>query len=120
MKKEVKDRWVEALRSGKYSQTKGVLRDGKGFCCLGVLCDIAKDELGINWRFNGRSYDMKSYSLVLPTIVTEWAGLRDDQGMVFPNNNDTEEPLFNPPKLNDNGASFAEIADMIEQNWEKM
>lgn len=33
----IKRKWVEALRSGKYTQTVGTLRDGYGYCCLGVL-----------------------------------------------------------------------------------
>lgn len=47
---EFKAKWLEALRSGKYTQTRGKLRrtaqQGNdpdripGFCCLGVLCDI--------------------------------------------------------------------------------
>lgn len=33
--------WVEALRSGKYSQIDGVLASENGsFCCLGVACEI--------------------------------------------------------------------------------
>lgn len=33
-------RWVDALRSGKYEQTTGVLQDSKGYCCLGVACKV--------------------------------------------------------------------------------
>ena len=33
-------KWLEALRSGKYKQTTGRLQDSKGFCCLGVACDV--------------------------------------------------------------------------------
>lgn len=42
MKPTEKDitKWCEALRSGKYSQTKGTLQDHKGYCCLGVACEI--------------------------------------------------------------------------------
>lgn len=32
--------WVNALRSGEYKQTKHHLQDKKGYCCLGVACDI--------------------------------------------------------------------------------
>ena len=32
--------WIDALRSGKYKQTYGRLHDEKGFCCLGVACDL--------------------------------------------------------------------------------
>lgn len=42
MKIELKTKWVEALRSGKYEQHRGSLiagyEDGcRAFCCLGVL-----------------------------------------------------------------------------------
>lgn len=50
--------WVEALESGKYEQTKGLLceigiDEGEfvvqktkpvGYCCLGVLCEVGNPE----------------------------------------------------------------------------
>lgn len=46
MKVKYKKRWLEALRSGEYRQTTGSLTDDEGaFCCLGVLCEILKDEI---------------------------------------------------------------------------
>jgi hypothetical protein len=48
---EDKTLWLEALRSGKYSQAFGFLkvqREGKyHYCCLGVLCEILKDKYEI-------------------------------------------------------------------------
>ena len=42
---EIKAKWLEALRSGKYEQGKGCLRDHEGkYCCLGVLADIVDPE----------------------------------------------------------------------------
>lgn len=39
MKPEVKKRWLEALRSGRFRQTRvGYLQHKTAFCCLGVLC----------------------------------------------------------------------------------
>lgn len=38
--RELIERWLEALKSGEYSQTTRTLRDDSGFCCLGVLADI--------------------------------------------------------------------------------
>jgi len=33
--------WLnEGLRSGKYPQTTGRLQDDKGYCCLGVACEL--------------------------------------------------------------------------------
>jgi len=51
MPNEIARKWLDALRSGKYSQTTGHLRKieardttdhalREGYCCLGVLCDI--------------------------------------------------------------------------------
>lgn len=40
MNKEVKQKWVDALLSGRYEKGEGyLLRDGK-YCALGVLCDL--------------------------------------------------------------------------------
>lgn len=48
-----KDLWLEALRSGEYKQVRGFLHTDKGFCCLGVACDLTKakpwdDEIHLN------------------------------------------------------------------------
>ena len=45
MVKEIKDKWVAALRSGKYKQGSGQLHNTMNdtYCCLGVLCA----ELGV-------------------------------------------------------------------------
>lgn len=52
MDPELKQKWIEALESGKYAKTTGTLRrignrnsiydsvPPDSFCCLGVLCDI--------------------------------------------------------------------------------
>lgn len=45
MDKELKAKWVDALRSGKYAQAEGVLRSADvtpGFCCLGVLLEVSQ------------------------------------------------------------------------------
>jgi len=41
MDKELKAKWVEALRSGEYQQCVGTLHDGVGYCCMGVLLEVA-------------------------------------------------------------------------------
>jgi hypothetical protein len=41
MKREIRDKWVAALRSGRYKQGRAVLkRNGTHYCCLGVLAEI--------------------------------------------------------------------------------
>lgn len=46
MNPELKARWLDALRSGKFKQTRSALADNGGHCCLGVLCEIAASEMG--------------------------------------------------------------------------
>jgi hypothetical protein len=50
--KELMEKWVEALRSGRYQQGIGKLRsiDDGQYCCLGVLCDILPPEAG-RWKY---------------------------------------------------------------------
>lgn len=37
-------KWIEALRSGKYEQDTTVLQSNKGYCCLGVGCEVLIPE----------------------------------------------------------------------------
>jgi hypothetical protein len=40
----IRNAWVADLRSGHFVQTQGNLKDGKGFCCLGVLASRYADS----------------------------------------------------------------------------
>lgn len=44
MDKEIKQKWVKALRSKKYKQGMNFLynKKQKTYCCLGVLCKVLK------------------------------------------------------------------------------
>lgn len=119
MNADVKARWVNALRSGEYQQTQGSLRrllpdEGSppGFCCLGVLCDLAEQEglvtsAPINDGFV-LAYGATRFkeSAFLPTAVMEWAGLLDDSPATY------DTTLVS---LNDGGSTFEEIAQVIEE-----
>lgn len=107
MDANVKKDWVEALRSGEYKQGTGVLKSTRDpehptYCCLGVLVDVAKKHGVKGARLDpGQTH---------PTIsVGEWAGIKAENGYISPKVNG--ECLVN---LNDHGATFAEIADLIE------
>lgn len=55
MNPDEKAEWVAALRSDKYIQGSGGLRDAfNGFCCLGVLADILVKKGKGQWA--GASY----------------------------------------------------------------
>lgn len=45
MDKRLKAKWVKALRGGDYEQGRRVLKSDEEapiYCCLGVLCEVAK------------------------------------------------------------------------------
>lgn len=104
MNKEVKTKWIEALRSGNYQQAKGYLRCGDKFCCLGVLSDIHAKEFELKWEGDTYGGEKK----VLPTIVFKWAEVKDP-------NPEIPSERAGLGGLNDGGRTFAEIADMIEK-----
>jgi hypothetical protein len=58
MDKEIKKKWMAALRSDKYQQIRKRLRKGKtGMCCLGVLCDIVEPKLWFHNKHRGFTYE---------------------------------------------------------------
>lgn len=111
-------KWIKRLRSGQDKQTTGFLHDKDGaFCCLGVACDIAvKDGL-----FKGRigtsepgniTYGAHYYNdKVLPRTMVNLLGLKDESGLLYYTAG--YDSLAN---ANDSGATFLEIADLIEKN----
>ncbi len=124
MNPAIKARWTAALRSGKYEQGAFKLNSQGKFCCLGVLCEIAR-EAGVVEAVhygNGISYapvDVDHYinasdyeDTILPRAVSAWAGLETGSPSVFVDADRTKlQPLT---ILNDNGKPFAEIANLIE------
>lgn len=47
---EIVELWIKALRSGEYKPGKLRLRRENTFCCLGVLCDLARKDGGDDWK----------------------------------------------------------------------
>lgn len=120
---DFKKRWVKALRSGKYSQTKSALRrtiphpagwkaipdpagwkvipDPRfcypiGFCCLGVACDVIDSKAWTTaeipgWRKHAGG-TVKNLPFVTRTVAEKLA------------------------QMNDQGMSFSEIADWIDEH----
>jgi hypothetical protein len=94
MNPKAKKLWLEALRSGEFQQGMGSMRNRGKHCCLGVLQEVAIKE-GV--RFEP---DWEANSTV-PDEVEYWAKLD-----IY-----DQESLAN---LNDEGATFDEIAACIE------
>lgn len=128
MDKKVKKKWVKALRSGEYEQTQGQLHknednylapkgylDPKGFCCLGVLCDleydgywvVQEDDLGyvdeVLIPAKGGRCGGAGSTTILPDKFRRKLGITPNQ------HNHLAE-------LNDDGVTFEVIASWIEEN----
>jgi len=102
-----KKRWVNALRSGKYTQGTDSLAVGTDdkieyHCCLGVACDLIDPDswkpdrslfvdVLYGWKGHG-SGTTKNLPFVTPTVGRKLA------------------------EMNDSGLTFSEIADWIEAN----
>ena len=102
MNPRIKQLWVTALRSGQYRQGRGILRSTDGaHCCLGVLCDLHAKETGTLWY-----YDYLGAFKWLPRQVADWAGLSSPDPDILGST---------LSRMNDSGATFREIADIIER-----
>jgi hypothetical protein len=123
MKRDIATKWTAALRSGEYQQGKEVLRANDSFCCLGVLCELHRQENGGEWvptqTGSSRVAGSQDYSApngdwdhsLLPEAVADWAGLRS----VGPEVGDRELA-----ERNDSGWTFSQLAGLIENNWEAL
>lgn len=120
MNQEVLRKWVAALRSGEYTQGLGHLHNATDntHCCLGVLSDLAV-KAGIlpppiPYRISDRvtlSSYKGGYTEMPPPEVYEWVRRTNHSG--------TDEPVTfaKLANMNDQGRSYAEIADAIEAAW---
>lgn len=46
-------KWIQALDSGKYKQSKGELQNRDGYCCLGVACRVLLPKKSLNLDSEG-------------------------------------------------------------------
>jgi hypothetical protein len=118
---EMFEKWVEALRSGEYKQTTEVLRSREGdcYCCLGVLCNLIdpttwdRPFFYAGWSWNNEPGEG------LPELVAELYGIEEGPATVPSGEKITIRDISDDSLagLNDSGATFAEIADVIEAEF---
>ena len=99
MERKIKKLWLDALRSGEYEQCKSKLHDGEGFCCLGVLYDVAVDGW---WTKDGEWATDDGENAVLRMSTRSKLGLPDHIHRAAIRSNDAD-------------VTFAEIADWLEK-----
>lgn len=121
---EIKELWCNALESEEYTQAKGRLRTEAGFCCLGVLSDLAVKAGVQKWVYGVTSTTDNGDGYGIPNIVgtpsrgllqrdiQKWAGIKgfsDDPRVLIDN---TPCRLS---ALNDRGYDFKSIAKLIRE-----
>ena len=121
------DDWADALKTGGYKQGQDymcskeydengeVTSDELNYCCLGVLSDLVRPQVrwnddDVGWFDNGNDLE----TAVLPNDVLEAAPYLKRKS--FPGADDFD-PAEQFASLNDNGATFEEIAEII-LDWE--
>lgn len=111
MQKDVRDRWVKALRSGDYEQGAGRLCNKNKYCCLGVLNDVQGNDFVLEDEVR-KYYDIGGYAVAINGGWLESQGLESHDVMrLWPMNdgrNTSGEHIY----------SFSDIADFIEENVE--
>lgn len=126
MNQAIKTSWMDALRSGNYTQGTGTLRSiSNNFCCLGVLCDLYIKETGLaawidddpepthRYIFRPNDPTCPTESGYLSAEVRTWAGISDQNPMVRLENGSYSRLTA----LNDTECrTFPEIADIIQTN----
>lgn len=159
MNEDVARTWSAALRSGRYLQGVGALRvlewdgydelarrppDRVRYCCLGVLCDLAREAGVGDWDGVVFEVDGEYEQSQLPAAVARWAGLvgptpydpdvypctcgaHDPDGRVD-RNEDTDGECagcryggFSMSDLNDSGDwDFQRIAGLVDERWREL
>jgi hypothetical protein len=110
MDPEIKAKWLTALRSGDFNQTKYLLKvllhnkendqEFCAYCCLGVLCEIA----GFKSEKRGYTFNFNLNGILEDGIIPPMFGL-------------TEADIRYLVEMNDKGDdTFDKIADWIEEN----
>ncbi len=123
---ELKDQWVAALRSGEFQPTTGTLKrverggaEGEtvGHCCLGVLAEIMGTEQKVS-----EDNDVMFVFRDLPPFAEGYLDsnrIEEDgselRGGYLPNRFMNQWEQDSLAAMNDNGSTFGEIADAIEE-----
>lgn len=109
---EAKAMWVAALRSGKYKQGKGQLKDSTGgLCCLGVAQDVFGAPGSIRMYADAGVCTTDVFSrlgIPVTNLMGELGACMDVPSVTI---NGRYHSLY---VHNDTGASFEQIADAIE------
>lgn len=117
MKPNIKQKWVDALRSGDYKKHQGCLKDKDYdgyYCVMGVLCDLYIKETGEKWVGDSEEEgSISAFWLMPPPKVVEWA--QDKPVSKLPNIEYRARSVTLGALNDDYDITLSEMADLIEQ-----
>ncbi len=116
MNKQIKQNWIELLRSGKYEQSFTSLKENEfTYSAEGLLCLLHSLETNTEWTQDNKYLNR---SVTIPRQVLDWAGVNSNaifvKYQVVLSNGKThilEDSTF---VLNNVGYDFDLIADVLE------
>jgi hypothetical protein len=118
---DIKEKWLTALRSGKYVKGTGRLCGGNKYCCLGVLCEVQqrpKSLVETTTVTNSYYFDNMSNYI---SIENELFEILREGGTFWGYTIDIIKDLFpsiggsSLAEINDNVDSFDEVIEIIEK-----
>lgn len=84
---ELGQRWLAALRSGKYRRARGTFRRGSNFCAVGVLFDVVAPERWSpghgtpgRWCWKGKGCDVLALVGLTATQAAQIIAMSDREG----------------------------------------
>jgi hypothetical protein len=114
------EKWLHALRSGRYLQGMKYLWNNGSYCCLGVGCEVSGvDETP--WRMNQLAPGWFIDWLGIPALDPEGEPIEDllnflgtfDIGIM-------DDRSITAASMNDSGKSFDTIADWLHVNRDNL
>ena len=115
-------KWVDSLRSGNFKQSSNKLQSRNGYCCLGVACEIAKNN-GVSvstvvyddLKFIGGVDLGEQYG------VKEWLALDTENGEVLPRYiKDVKCFLLDRYSLSTSCYCLTNVNDILELTFEQI
>lgn len=129
--------WVEALRSGKYTQGHNQLQSDEGYCCLGVAVRVAME----NGVIPNEDTPIEGGTLRSYPKVMEWLGIDHEGSSIIDKNVPCpyidvqvfDGEFFSLTACNDGHSiiehsnskafdrlTFDQIAEVIESQWKQL
>lgn len=114
---EVKEQWVNALKSGEYEQGNNHLCYSNKYCCLGVLCEITNEPKEVNFNVVIYNNSTNLYSSLNKYFkILSYSGSFNGFKVSYADASSRIIYCNNLTQINDGtSATFSEIADLINE-----